>query len=164
MKGEQGMQGMSIIVKAVARWLKAFILLFGIYDVLYGHLSPGGGFSGGVIAACAFILLTLAEGQKASLWTLSKVWSLEADSAGALLFLGVAVMGIFKTGLFLKNFIITPDSSSFQLFSGGVISIYNIAIGLVVCMSIYMIFEILSAIHVIETKGKRKIKQRGLEK
>ena len=52
-------EGMGIIVKTVARWLKGFILLYGIYLVLYGHLTPGGGFAGGVVIACAFILLTM---------------------------------------------------------------------------------------------------------
>ena len=62
MSNNQG--GMSLIVKTVTRWLKAFLLLFGIYLVLYGHLSPGGGFSGGVVVASAFILLVLANGQR----------------------------------------------------------------------------------------------------
>ena len=35
--------GMSLIVRTAARWLKPFILLFGGYIVLYGHLTPGGG-------------------------------------------------------------------------------------------------------------------------
>ena len=39
--------GMSMIVRTVTRWLKGPILLFGIYIVLYGHITPGGGFGGG---------------------------------------------------------------------------------------------------------------------
>ncbi len=57
-------EGMSLIVKTVNRWLKGFILLFGIYLVLYGHLTPGGGFPGGVVIACAFMLITLAVCQR----------------------------------------------------------------------------------------------------
>ncbi len=63
---------MSMIVKTVARWLKGPILLFGIYIVLYGHITPGGGFGGGVIIACAFILITLALGEKNGLDVFSK--------------------------------------------------------------------------------------------
>ena len=36
--------GMSLIVQTVCRGIKAFLLLFGLYVVLYGHLTPGGGF------------------------------------------------------------------------------------------------------------------------
>ena len=34
---------MGVTVKTVTRWLKGPILLFGIYLVLYGHITPGGG-------------------------------------------------------------------------------------------------------------------------
>ena len=38
-----------IILEQVARLLVPFILMFGVYVVLNGHLSPGGGFSGGTV-------------------------------------------------------------------------------------------------------------------
>lgn len=41
------MKGMTLIVKVIAELVKDFIILFGIYIVLNGHLSPGGGFAGG---------------------------------------------------------------------------------------------------------------------
>ena len=47
-------QGMSLIVKTITRLTVGLILLFGIYIVLHGHLSPGGGFAGGVIIALSF--------------------------------------------------------------------------------------------------------------
>ena len=42
--------GMSLIVRTICRWLKGFILLYGIHIILYGHLTPGGGFAGGIDA------------------------------------------------------------------------------------------------------------------
>ena len=54
------MKGMTLIVKTVTRWVKVFIFLFGVYIVITGHLGPGGGFAGGLIIACSYILLTLA--------------------------------------------------------------------------------------------------------
>ncbi len=59
--------GMGVTVKTVTRWLKGPILLFGIYLVLYGHITPGGGFGGGVVIASAFILITLASGERTAL-------------------------------------------------------------------------------------------------
>ena len=64
--------GMSLTVKTVARWLKGPILLFGIYMVLYGHITPGGGFGGGVVIGLAFILVTLVSGERAGLHLFSK--------------------------------------------------------------------------------------------
>jgi len=54
------MKGMTIIVKTVSSWVKVLIFLFGIYITIFGHLTPGGGFAGGVILACSYILLMLA--------------------------------------------------------------------------------------------------------
>ncbi len=52
----------SVIVKTVARLLVPFIQLFGLYVIMHGHSSPGGGFQGGVILGSSFILLSIAYG------------------------------------------------------------------------------------------------------
>lgn len=158
-------EGMSLIVKTVTRCLKGFILLYGIYIVLYGHLTPGGGFAGGVILACAFILLTLAEGQRTGLKTLGKAVASELDSVGALVFLAVAVAGLFATGgVFFKNLIATPDTAHFRLLSSGDIPICNVGIGLKVGMSLFLIFTILAAFRIAaKDDGQGKL-QRGENK
>jgi len=43
------------------RLLFPVLLLFGIYVIVHGHLSPGGGFQGGVIIATAFVLRLLVD-------------------------------------------------------------------------------------------------------
>ncbi len=50
----------SIIIQTLARLLIPFIQLFGLYVIMHGHSSPGGGFQGGVILAASFILLAIA--------------------------------------------------------------------------------------------------------
>jgi len=144
--------GMSLIVKTITRWLKAFILMFGVYLVVYGHLSPGGGFSGGVIIACSFILLVLADGQKKTDKTLSRGVAKELDSIGALIFLCVALLGLILGGTFFINWIGTSPESHFQLFSSGIIPIANIGIGLKVGTSLFMVFSVLAALHVFVKK------------
>lgn len=58
---------MSLIVKTVTRLTVYFILLYGIYITISGHVSPGGGFAGGVIIALAFIQVMLAFGKEVAL-------------------------------------------------------------------------------------------------
>ena len=58
------MNGMSLIVKRITRYTVGLIFLYGIYIVLHGHLTPGGGFAGGVIIALSFIHIVLAFGKK----------------------------------------------------------------------------------------------------
>ena len=60
-------KGMSIIVKTVTRLTLAFILIYGIYIGMTGRVSPGGGFTGGVILALAFVHIMLAFGKEAAL-------------------------------------------------------------------------------------------------
>ena len=56
------MKGMTIIVKKTTQLIAGMIFMYGIYVIAHGHLTPGGGFAGGVIIAGAFILVTLAFG------------------------------------------------------------------------------------------------------
>ena len=81
-----------LITRAVCRGLAPFIQLFGLYVIMHGHSSPGGGFQGGVILASSIILLVIAEGAE----TVRRRFSLAAltglTSAGVLLYAGIGVV------------------------------------------------------------------------
>ncbi|MCM8784963.1 MAG: hypothetical protein NC827_03500 [Candidatus Omnitrophica bacterium] len=151
-------KGMSIIVKTVTRWIKGFIFLFGLSIVLFGHLTPGGGFPGGVIFAATFILITLAFGKEYVLKKIGKTLASELDSLGALLFLIIATLGIYFSGIFFSNFIEkTHPTGNFKLFSSGIIPLCNISIGMKVGSCLFMIFIIVSVVRVIFEDGKGKL-------
>ena len=95
--------GMTLIVKTITRLTVGLILLYGIYIVLHGHLSPGGGFAGGVIIALSFIHLMLAFGRDLALKKLSQAAASVLESLGALMFLTVALLGL-TGGFFFLNF------------------------------------------------------------
>ena len=57
------MKGMSSIVKKITQIIAPLIFMFGLYVIIHGHLTPGGGFAGGVVLAGAFILQILANGE-----------------------------------------------------------------------------------------------------
>jgi multicomponent Na+:H+ antiporter subunit B len=137
---------MSLIVRTACGWLKGFILLYGIHIILYGHLTPGGGFAGGVIAASAFVLIMLAEGEHVGLQTFSRKVASTWDSAGVLLFLAIAMLGLLLAGTFFVNFWTTSESSHFTLLSSGTIPVSNVGIGLKVCSSLYLVFVVLTAV------------------
>jgi multicomponent Na+:H+ antiporter subunit B len=50
----------SLILRAATRFMLPLLLLFSVFLLLRGHNLPGGGFSGGLVAASAFILYGLA--------------------------------------------------------------------------------------------------------
>ncbi len=139
------MKGMSIIVKTITRLVIGFITIFGVYIVVYGHLTPGGGFAGGVMLACGFILLTLAFGKEFALDLFSRTASSIADSSGALAFLLLALLG-YLGGRFFFNLLDTENPASFfQLYSGGIIPLCNIAIGVKVGACLFGVFIALVA-------------------
>jgi len=55
------MKGMTIIVKKITQLMAGLVFLYGIYIIVHGHLTPGGGFAGGTIMAGSFILLAVAN-------------------------------------------------------------------------------------------------------
>lgn len=153
-------EGMDLVAKSVAGWLKGFIFLFGVYLVLHSHEIPGGGFAGGIVIACAFILLTLAEGQHAGLKVLNKNFAAKLASAGALIFLGAAIAGTCRKDILLKYFPGTDDGGILSFFDKNAMPIYDLALALVVSMLIYVIFSITAAVHVTVKDGKRRMVRR----
>jgi multicomponent Na+:H+ antiporter subunit B len=133
--------GMSIIVKTVARLTAGLILLFGIYIVIHGHVSPGGGFAGGVIIALSFILIMLAFGKEVALKKVSTSMASVFESLGAIIFLAIALSG-FMGGYFFLNFF-TNKGEPFSVFSAGIIPLCNIAISLKVGAGLFAIFVVL---------------------
>ena len=133
---------MTLIVKTITRLTVGLILLYGIYIVLHGHLSPGGGFAGGVIIALSFINLMLAFGKETALKKLSEAWASVIESFGALMFLTIALLG-FTGGYFFFNFFLNKGKP-FTLFSAGIIPLCNIAISLKVGAGLVAIFAVLA--------------------
>jgi multicomponent Na+:H+ antiporter subunit B len=129
--------GMTLIVKTITRLTVGLILLFGIYIILHGHLSPGGGFAGGVIVALSFVHLMLAFGKDIAVSKVSKNLASNLESIGALMFLSIALLG-FLGGSFFLN--ILPKGTPFNLFSAGIIPLCNIAIGIKVGVGLFAIF------------------------
>jgi len=45
----------SLILKSITRLILPYMIMFGIYLILHGDISPGGGFQGGVMLATAYL-------------------------------------------------------------------------------------------------------------
>lgn len=134
-------QGMTLIVKTITRLTVGLILLYGIYILLHGHVSPGGGFAGGVIIALSFIHIMLAFGKETAFSRLSKPVAALFESFGAIAFLAIAALG-YVWGYFFLNFF-SGKGEPFRLFSAGIIPLCNIAISMKVGAGLFSIFVVL---------------------
>lgn len=140
---------MSEIVRTVTRWISVFVALYGLYLVVYGHLTPGGGFAGGVAIAGGYILLVLAfgKGRKEAKGSLGVGAAKVLDSVGAILFLVVAVLGLALGGEFFANFIQRErPGTAYEVLNAGTIPLSNVAIALKVAMCLFAVFAIMAAV------------------
>ncbi len=128
------------ILQTMAMVLVPFIILFGVYVILNGHLSPGGGFSGGAIIGAGLILYLNAFGfEKTERFFTAKTY--KWISFSALSFYCIAKSYSFYTGAHhLESGI--PLGTPGDILSSGLILPLNICVGLVVACTMYAFFAL----------------------
>ncbi len=112
------------------------IILFGCYIILHGHLSPGGGFQGGVIIASGFLLMFLASRNE---FKLNHKLITIFESLSGVGFVLFGILGFILVDKFLGNFL--PLGVVGELFSGGILPIIYIFVGLKVSAEITVLVE-----------------------
>lgn len=128
------------ILQKVAGFLVPIIIIFGIYVVLNGHLSPGGGFSGGAIIGAGLILYLNAFGfKKTERFFTEKTYKWTCFAA--LTFYCLAKSYSFYTGAnHLESGI--PLGTPGAILSSGLILPLNICVGLVVACTMYAFYAL----------------------
>ncbi len=129
-----------MILQHCANFLVPVILLFGVYVIMNGHISPGGGFSGGAIMGAGLILYLNAFGfKKTERFFTFKTFQIV--SVMSLAFYALSKTYSFFTGANHLHSVITPGTPG-MLFSAGLIPYLNIAVGLVVCCTMYAFYTL----------------------
>lgn len=132
--------GNDLILKKVSCFLVPMLFIFGIYIILNGHLSPGGGFSGGAVMGAGLILYQIAFGYS----KIEKFFTMKTFrviSLSALIFYCVAKSYSFYTGAnHLESFI--PTGTPGDILSSGLILPLNICVGLVVACTMYAFYTL----------------------
>ena len=128
------------ILQGGAQVLVPLLIVFGAYILLNGHLSPGGGFSGGAVLGAGMILFLCAFGFKRSERFLT-FKTFRAVTTAALVFYALSKGYVFFTG---ANGIANGISAGKfgAILSGGLMMPLNIAVGLVVACTMYALFTL----------------------
>jgi len=128
------------ILQRVTFLLFPIIIIFGIYVILNGHISPGGGFSGGAIIGAGLILYANAFGfEKLNRFFTEKTY--KRISVVSLSFYCLAKSYSFFTGAnHLESGI--PLGQAGAILSSGLILPLNICVGLVVACTMYAFYTL----------------------
>ncbi|MDD1711349.1 MAG: sodium:proton antiporter [Methanoregulaceae archaeon] len=131
---------MSKIVRFAADVLFGAIVIFGLYVIMHGHLTPGGGFQGGAIVATGAALVIVAHSYEEVIGMIKKAVLMAQESAGLVMFAGVALIAIGLGTTFFFNFLANSGSlfgmtvpfgpNPGELNTGGVLPLMNIAVGI----------------------------------
>jgi len=127
----------NFMLKTASQLLFPIIILFGIYVMVYGHLSPGGGFQGGVIIASGVLLLLISH--KEFEVPHSVITLLETFAGISYVLIGL--IGLVVLDKFLGNFLPNNISDMGLLLSGGIIPIIYIIVGIKVGSEMSMITQ-----------------------
>lgn len=130
----------SLILKTVVGPLTPFIMIYGIYILFNGHLSPGGSFSGGTILGAGMVLCSMAYGKE----KVAKFFSFKVAtfvSCFALAFYAIVKGYAFIVGAAGGSTGI-PLGTPGNILSGGLILPLTISVGLVVASTIYSFYSL----------------------
>ncbi len=129
-----------LILQQGAVLLVPLVLVFGVYILLNGHLSPGGGFSGGTVLGAGLILYLLAYGfRKTERFFNFRTYRRLTTSA--LLFYALSKGYIFFTGANgISNGVGTGRFGA--ILSGGLLLPLSVAVGLVVACTMYVLYTL----------------------
>lgn len=132
-------RGDEILANCV-RLLAPLLVVFGAYILLNGHLSPGGGFSGGTVLGAGLILYLCAFGF-ARTERFFNFRTFRAITSGALAFYALSKGYVFVTGANGIENGIGPGTYG-RILSGGLLMPLSVAVGLVVACTMYALYAL----------------------
>lgn len=133
-------RGPDEVLSQLGRRILPIILLFGIYVVVNGHLSPGGGFSGGAILGAGLILASLVLGEE----RMARILPAPRTSkitVTCLLAYGLMKGYSFYTGANHVGWEI-PKGTPGAILSGGLILPLNLCVGIIVACTMYTFYSL----------------------
>jgi len=127
----------NFMLQTASKLLFPIIMLFGIYVMIYGHLSPGGGFQGGVIIASGILLLLISH-KNFEVPHSVIIW---LETLAGVSYVLIGLIGLVVLDKFLGNFLPNDISNMGLLLSGGIIPIIYIIVGIKVGSEMSMIVQ-----------------------
>jgi len=142
--------GPSVIVRMSACVLAIPAFTFGLFVIAHGHLTPGGGFAGGAVAATLVALILAAGGRKAAGGISNGVLSV-MEAVGLMAFALLGLLGLGTT--FFWNFLANSGSlfgaqvpfgiNPGDINTAGVLPLMNFAVGFEVFAALSLVMVVM---------------------
>ena len=145
MKFKSGITEKNVIVKCGADMFLPFATVFGIYIILFGTVSPGGGFQGGVMVAAAAILLYLGYNYQTAKNAINTEVLRVGEALGATLYVVLAFCGIIAGLNFCRN-IFFDNGAVGDLISAGTITFMGYSVGFKVLTGVSFLLMLLMSL------------------
>lgn len=128
MRFKDGLKEKNVIVRCGVDRFLPIALVFGLYIILFGTVSPGGGFQGGVIVSSAVLLLYLGYDYKTVIGTVHPEALRINEAIGATVYALLGFLGLFFGGNFCRN-IFFDNGHVGDMLSAGNITFMSYAVG-----------------------------------
>jgi multicomponent Na+:H+ antiporter subunit B len=125
---KDGIQVKNVIQPCGVDLILPLALVYIGYIILHGHLSPGGGFQGGVLVVGMVVMLYLGRGYETTVRALSANLLHETEGIASIVYIALAMMGVAVGAQFCQN-ILYQQGAAGDLYSTGTIFWMNITVG-----------------------------------
>jgi multicomponent Na+:H+ antiporter subunit B len=124
-------------IAVVVAVLVPILALVGLAVVGHGHVTPGGGFQGGVVIAAALVLSYVAADLAHLRRAVPDVVTEPAESTALAAYVVVGLVGLVAGTAFLDDVLPLGDAGS--LASGGTVPVLSVAVGLEVTAGVVLV-------------------------
>ena len=145
----------NVILRCGADKILPMAIVYMFYIILHGHLSPGGGFQGGVLMVGIVTLLYFGHGFKTTVDSVRPHFLHGAEGFMSILYVAAAMLGIAYLGNFCQN-VFSNIGNIGELFSSGTIFIMDTIVGLKVLTGVGVLAITMLGLLMVKGTGEKE--------
>ena len=128
MNEKKNITAKNTILRCGADKLLPFALVYIFYVILHGHLSPGGGFQGGVLMVAIVVLIVEGYGYEGAAKVINRGFLHKFEGFASVVYIAIAMIGVFCGAYFCQNVLFMQGSIG-DLYSAGTIFFMDLTVG-----------------------------------
>lgn len=118
----------NVIAKCGADKLLPFVAVYIFYIILHGHLSPGGGFQGGVLTVAAIVFIYMGYGYEGAAKCINRGFLHKFEGFASIAYIAFAMIGVLGGSYFCEN-VLFDHGNIGDLYSTGTIFFMDTTVG-----------------------------------